>query len=80
PRDLVEDPHLNAGGMVQTHDPRGFDFKVPGLPLELGGQRLPLRAQPPRVSQDAQALLASLGYGAAQIERLFSDKVVAAPA
>ncbi|HEX5092787.1 MAG TPA: CoA transferase, partial [Burkholderiales bacterium] len=47
PRDLVEDPHLNAGGMVQTHDPRGFDFKVPGLPLELGGQRLPLRAQPP---------------------------------
>jgi len=80
PRDLVEDPHLNAGGMVETMDPRGYGFKVPGLPLELAGKRLPLRNQPPKVSQDARELLASLGYAAEQIERLFADKVVAAPA
>ena len=80
PRDLLEDPHLNAGGMVETQDPRGFDFKVPGLPLELDGARLPLRKQPPGVSQDARDLLASLGYDAGQIERLFADAVVAAPA
>ncbi len=79
PRDLIDDPHLNAGGMVETHDPRGFDFKVPGLPLELGGKRLALRRQPPPVSQDARELLASLGYDAARIEALFADKVVAAP-
>jgi len=77
PRDLVDDPHLNAGGMVQTHDPRGFDFKVPGLPLELGGKRLPLRSQPPGGSQDARELLAGLGYAAAQIESLLADGVVA---
>jgi crotonobetainyl-CoA:carnitine CoA-transferase CaiB-like acyl-CoA transferase len=79
PRDLIGDPHLNAGGMVETHDPRGFDFKVPGLPLELDGKRLPLRTQPPGVSQDARALLASLGYAEARIEALIAGKVVAAP-
>jgi crotonobetainyl-CoA:carnitine CoA-transferase CaiB-like acyl-CoA transferase len=79
PRDLFDDPHLNAGGMVETQDPRGAAFKVPALPLELGGQRLPLRRQPPAVSQDARALLAALGYAPARIDALIADKVVAAP-
>ena len=79
PRDLIDDPHLNAGGMVETHDPRGFDFKVPGLPLELNGKRLPLRSQPPAVSHDARALLAGLGYAPPQIDALIAAKVVAAP-
>jgi crotonobetainyl-CoA:carnitine CoA-transferase CaiB-like acyl-CoA transferase len=79
PRDLIDDPHLNAGGMVETHDPRGFDFKVPGLPLELDGKRLPLRTQPPQVSADARALLASLGYAEARIDALIAGKIVAAP-
>jgi crotonobetainyl-CoA:carnitine CoA-transferase CaiB-like acyl-CoA transferase len=79
PRDLFDDPHLNAGGMIETRDPRGTSFKVPGLPLELGGKRLGLRNQPPRLSQDARALLASLGYEAQRIERLIHEQVVAAP-
>jgi crotonobetainyl-CoA:carnitine CoA-transferase CaiB-like acyl-CoA transferase len=79
PRDLFDDPHLNAGGMVETRDPRGARFKVPGLPLELDGKRLGLRSQPPAVSQDARALLASLGYAPARIDALIADKVVAAP-
>jgi crotonobetainyl-CoA:carnitine CoA-transferase CaiB-like acyl-CoA transferase len=79
PRELVDDPHLNAGGMIESQDPRGARFKVPGLPLELKGARLPLRRQPPRVSQDARELLASLGYEAQRIEALFADGVVVAP-
>jgi len=79
PCDLFDDPHLNAGGMVETRDPRGTTFKVPGLPLEMGGKRLPLRTQPPQVSQDARALLASLGYAAQRIDALIDNKVVAAP-
>jgi crotonobetainyl-CoA:carnitine CoA-transferase CaiB-like acyl-CoA transferase len=79
PRDLFDDPHLNAGGMVETKDPRGTRFKVPGLPLELGGKRLALRTQPPPVSANARELLAALGYAEARIEALFADKVVAAP-
>jgi crotonobetainyl-CoA:carnitine CoA-transferase CaiB-like acyl-CoA transferase len=79
PRDLFDDPHLNAGGMVQTKDPRGYEFKVPGLPLELDGKRLPLRTQPPPVSANARELLASLGYAAPRIDALIAGKVVAAP-
>jgi crotonobetainyl-CoA:carnitine CoA-transferase CaiB-like acyl-CoA transferase len=79
PRDLIDDPHLNAGGMVETQDPRGARFKVPGLPLELNGERLPLRTQPPTVSANARELLASVGYDAERIEALFADRVVAAP-
>jgi crotonobetainyl-CoA:carnitine CoA-transferase CaiB-like acyl-CoA transferase len=79
PRDLFDDPHLNAGGMVDTKDPRGTRFNVPGLPLELGGKRLALRTQPPKVSQDARELLAGLGYASAHIDALFADKAVAAP-
>ncbi len=79
PRDLFDDPHLNAGGMIETKDPRGTSFKVPGLPLELGGKRLGLRNQPPVISENARELLASLGYAAARIDALIADKVVAAP-
>jgi len=79
PRDLFDDPHLNAGGMIETKDPRGSTFKVPGLPLELGGKRLGLRNQPPRVSENARELLASLGYAPARIDALFAEGVVAAP-
>lgn len=79
PRDLFDDPHLNAGGMIETKDPRGATFKVPGLPLELGGERLALRNQPPRVSEHARALLASLGYAPTRIDALIAEGVVAAP-
>ncbi|MDH4175917.1 MAG: CoA transferase, partial [Betaproteobacteria bacterium] len=79
PRDLFGDPHLNAGGMVETKDPRGTTFKVPGLPLELGGKRLALRNQPPRLSQDARELLESLGYAPARIDALIARKTIAAP-
>ena len=79
PRDLFDDPHLNAGGMIETKDPRGTTFKVPGLPLELGGERLALRNQPPAVSENARELLASLGYSPARIDALIADKVVSAP-
>ncbi len=80
PRDLFDDPHLNAGGMVETKDPRGTTFKVPGLPLELAGKRLALRTQPPQVSENARELLGSLGYAPARIDALIADKVVAEPA
>jgi len=79
PRDLFDDPHLNAGGMIETKDTRGTSFKVPALPLELGGKRLGLRNQPPVISENARELLASLGYAPTRIDALIADKVVAAP-
>jgi crotonobetainyl-CoA:carnitine CoA-transferase CaiB-like acyl-CoA transferase len=79
PRELFDDPHLNAGGMVETQDPRGTRFKVPGLPPSSSGKRLGLRNQPPQLSENARELLAELGYAPPQIEALVGGGIVAAP-
>ena len=80
PRDLFDDPHLNAGaGMIETRDPRGHSFKVPGLPLELDGERLAQRSAPPAVGEGACEILCALGYGAAEIEALAAKGVLALP-
>jgi len=54
--------------MIETRDPRGTSFKVPGLPLELGDKRLALRNQPPQLSENARELLTSLGYTPPQVD------------
>jgi crotonobetainyl-CoA:carnitine CoA-transferase CaiB-like acyl-CoA transferase len=79
PRDLIDDPHLNAGGMIETRDPRGTSFKVPGLPLEMAGKRPALRNQPPALSENARQILADLGYAPPHIDALIDARVVAAP-
>jgi crotonobetainyl-CoA:carnitine CoA-transferase CaiB-like acyl-CoA transferase len=79
PRDLIDDPHLNAGGMIETRDPRGTSFKVPGLPIEMAGKRPALRNQPPKLSENAREILAGLGYAPPQIDALIDARVVAAP-
>jgi crotonobetainyl-CoA:carnitine CoA-transferase CaiB-like acyl-CoA transferase len=77
PRDLFEDPHLNAGdGMIDTQDPRGYSFKVPGLPLELDGARMRQRNAPPAIGEGARGILAGLGYDDAQIAALARQKVI----
>jgi crotonobetainyl-CoA:carnitine CoA-transferase CaiB-like acyl-CoA transferase len=78
PRDLFEDAHLNAGaGMIDTSDPRGYRFKVPGLPLELDGERLGQRLAPPAIGEGAREILAGLGYSAGELEQLASDRIIA---
>ncbi|MBI3372877.1 MAG: CoA transferase [Betaproteobacteria bacterium] len=77
PRDLFDDPHLNAGGMIDTKDPRGYEFRVPGLPLELDGERLGQRMNPPALGEHSRALLGGLGYTAEVIDAMFSDRIVA---
>ncbi|TAK40694.1 MAG: CoA transferase [Betaproteobacteria bacterium] len=80
PRELFDDPHLNAGaGMIETRDPRGYAFKVPGLPLELDGERLAQRSAPPGVGEGAREILSALGYGTAEIEALAATGVLALP-
>jgi len=80
PIDLLDDPHLNhQGGMIALHDPRGYDLRAPGLPLELDGQRLEKRNEPPAISADAHPLLTRLGYGADEIDNLIREGVVGAP-
>jgi len=84
PQDLFDDRHLTAtAGMAETDIPAdasgaglAVHTRVPLLPLALGGQRLPLRLNPPMLGEHNDELLASLGYSKADIARLRDDGVV----
>src|SRR5947208_9847927 len=79
PWDLLDDPHLNAsGGLLETHI-SGKTIRVPALPLELGGKRLPKRSDPPAIGQHGRELLAELGCSPQEIESLYDRGVVALP-
>jgi crotonobetainyl-CoA:carnitine CoA-transferase CaiB-like acyl-CoA transferase len=79
PWDLLDDPHLNAfGGLVETQI-SGKTIRVPALPLELDGKRLPKRADPPRVGQHGRELLAGLGCSPMEIQALADKRIVALP-
>ena len=81
PWDLFDDPHLNAsGGLMDMRVAPGKSIRVPTLPLELDGERLGKRNDPPLVSENAREILAGLGYPAERIESLFARGIVTAPA
>ena len=80
PQHLFDDPHLQAtGGLAPMTLPDGRQTATPLLPLTLGGQRLGLRLDPPRLGEHSRALLQSLGYGDAEIAALVDKGVVLAP-
>ncbi|CAN1545714.1 CaiB Predicted acyl-CoA transferases/carnitine dehydratase [Burkholderiaceae bacterium] len=75
PHELLDDPHLLAtGGLAPITLPdgerAGQTAATALLPLSLGGERLGVRLDPPRLGQDSVDLLASLGYSQAEAERL----------
>ena len=77
PWDLFDDPHLNAaGGLVETRVAPGTSVKVPSLPMEFDGQRLPKRSDPPLLGDGARGLLEGLGLAAAEIDALARDGIV----
>ncbi len=75
PHELLDDPHLLAtGGLAPITLPDGAragqTASTALLPLSLGGERLGVRHDPPRLGQDSLDLLVSLGYSQAEAERL----------
>ncbi len=80
PWDLFDDPHLNAsGGLVDMRVAPGKSIKVPALPLELDGERLGKRSDPPFVSENVREILAGLGYSDERVDSLIERKIVAGP-
>jgi crotonobetainyl-CoA:carnitine CoA-transferase CaiB-like acyl-CoA transferase len=77
PQYLFEDPHLNAtGGLAPMELPDGRATQVPLLPIKLGGERLGLRLNPPKLGEHTDSLLRSLGYSEDDVARLHADGVV----
>lgn len=85
PHELLDDPHLLAtGGLTPVKLPsdasgagRAVDTRVPLLPLTLGGERLPLRRNPPSLGADTREVLHEIGYGADDIDQLLAQGIVA---
>ncbi|MBH1963068.1 MAG: CoA transferase [Comamonadaceae bacterium] len=70
PEDLFDDPHLNAGGLVDVTLPGGERTSLPALPIEMGHQRLGVRRDLPGIGEGgAQALLAA-GFSKEQIQAM----------
>ena len=77
PQTLFDDPHLNAtGGLAPMVLPDGRQTRVPLLPLQLDGERLGLRLNPPRLGEHTDALLHSLGYSAQAVAGLRGEGIV----
>ena len=75
PEDLFDDPHLNAkGGLTPVTLLNGVRTKVPGLPLEMNGQRLATRLDIPAIGEHSREVLAYLGYESLEIEKLIQEK------
>jgi len=75
PHELLDDPHLLAtGGLAPITLPdgerAGQTAATALLPLSMGGERLGVRYDPPRLGQDSVELLVSLGYSQAEAECL----------
>ena len=82
PEDLYDDPHLRATGgladVVLPDGPKaGQTVKTTLFPVTMGGQRLGVRLQPPRLGEHTHALLQGLGYGDDDIEALREQALIA---
>ena len=79
PWDLLDDPHLKAsGGLLETAF-QGKTAHVPALPIELDGERLANRSDPPGIGQHGKELLAGLGCSPHEIDTLLRQRIVAFP-
>lgn len=64
PEDLFDDPHLNEGGALEAMQfPGGQTGKLPRLPLEWNGQRIPAKSPTPKRGEHNHEVLKDwLGY------------------
>jgi formyl-CoA transferase len=76
-KDIVEDPHYAARGMIEQIEARdGLTLKVPGVVPKLSGTPGSIRTTAPRLGDDTEAVLRRLGYAPEQIAALRAEKVI----
>jgi crotonobetainyl-CoA:carnitine CoA-transferase CaiB-like acyl-CoA transferase len=82
PEDLYDDVHLNATGdladiKLPDGDRAGETVRTTLFPITMAGQRLGVRLDPPKMGEHTRALLAGIGFDAAEIDRLYAQRVIA---
>ncbi len=79
PQDMYEDPHVNRpGGLTSSRNSDGAPFRTPSLPIEFDGIGLSAQSDVPVLGADTEAVLASLGYSAGEIDDLARSRAEAA--
>ena len=77
PTDLFDDPHMQAGGLVDVTLPRGVHageaWGLPALPLEMAQGRLDLFRDLPVPGGDTREVLAGAGYSDEDIDHLLAQ-------
>jgi len=82
PEDLYDDVHLNATGdladiKLPDGDRAGETVRTTLFPITMAGRRLGVRLDPPKMGEHTRALLAGIGFDAAEIDRLYAQRVIA---
>lgn len=73
PEDMFDDPHLAAsGGLEPVVLPGGAPTRLPALPIEMDGMRPGRPAMLPQAGEDTRAILAGIGVGSAELDRLIA--------
>jgi len=76
-KDIVEDPHYAARGMIEQIEARdGLTLKVPGVVPKLSGTPGSIRTTAPQLGEDTETILRRLGYSPEQIAALRAEKVI----
>ena len=79
PQQALEDGHIRAAHLLEERDYPGLEQTVPlaPTPIELSDTPGTYRRPAPLLGEHTDEILASLGYGAAEIAALRDEKVVA---
>jgi crotonobetainyl-CoA:carnitine CoA-transferase CaiB-like acyl-CoA transferase len=77
--EIVQHPQVVKRGFVKQLDdvpgiPNGI--KVPGLGFKFVGEDMSPKTPPPRLGQDTESVLGSIGYDAQQIAALRADRII----
>lgn len=78
PQDVLDDPHVAATGMLHRLDYPGLGKPAPvmGPPVSLSLTPPSIRHRAPTLGEHTDQLLTELGYTAAEIETLRSERVI----
>ena len=77
PKDLYDDPQLNANGRMLTVDINdAVTTRVPRFPVEIGDHDFGLRRQPPKVGEHSREILAEIGLSDVEISELAEQRIV----
>jgi crotonobetainyl-CoA:carnitine CoA-transferase CaiB-like acyl-CoA transferase len=73
PIDLVSDPHMQAGGLMDVTLSNGEQIQLPALPLEFNGRKTGLHKDLPNPGSGARAHLDLLGFSDEEVDQLVAS-------